>query len=48
MLHEQERSGSAWSLEWMILPQMARAAGRSLSAAIEICRRIERMGTPAP
>ena len=46
MIHEQERSGSAWSLEWMILPQMAQAAGRSLSAAIEVCSKIERMGAP--
>ncbi|NNL18191.1 MAG: 3-carboxy-cis,cis-muconate cycloisomerase, partial [Boseongicola sp.] len=23
IVHEQERSGAAWSLEWMILPQMA-------------------------
>jgi len=45
MLHEQERSGAAWSLEWMILPQMAQATARSLSAAAEICSRITRMGS---
>jgi 3-carboxy-cis,cis-muconate cycloisomerase len=45
MLHEQERSGAAWSLEWMILPQMAQATARSLSAATEICSRITRMGS---
>ncbi len=45
MIHEQERSGSAWMLEWMILPQMAMSTGRSLSAAIDICQRIENMGT---
>jgi len=33
MLHEQERSGAAWTLEWMILPQMIVAAG----AATHIC-----------
>lgn len=44
MLHEQERSGSAWSLEWMILPQMAMATGRGLAAAIELCGRIGRLG----
>ncbi|MFK8081575.1 MAG: 3-carboxy-cis,cis-muconate cycloisomerase [Granulosicoccus sp.] len=44
MVHEQERSGSAWSLEWMILPQMALATGRSLAAGSEICRSIIRLG----
>lgn len=44
MVHEQERSGAAWSLEWMILPQMALATGRALSAGIEICRSVERIG----
>lgn len=44
MIHEQERSGSAWMLEWMILPQMAMATGRALSAAIEVCQSIESMG----
>ena len=44
MIHEQERSGAAWSLEWMILPQMAQATARGLSAAIDLCGRIERLG----
>ena len=44
MVHEQERSGAAWSLEWMILPQMAQATARSLTAGIEICRSILRIG----
>ncbi|MEM7644715.1 MAG: lyase family protein [Pseudomonadota bacterium] len=30
MLHEQERSGSAWMLEWMVLPQLQIAAGAAL------------------
>ena len=46
MVHEQERSGSAWTLEWMILPQMAMATGRSLSAALDVCRKVEHMGAP--
>jgi 3-carboxy-cis,cis-muconate cycloisomerase len=29
-LHEQERSGAAWSLEWMVLPQMIAAASAAL------------------
>ncbi|RPE67015.1 3-carboxy-cis,cis-muconate cycloisomerase [Pacificibacter maritimus] len=44
LLHEQERSGAAWSLEWMLLPQMAQTTGRGLSAAIDLCARIERLG----
>lgn len=27
MVHENERSGAAWTLEWLVLPQMAEAAG---------------------
>ncbi|MGE0231375.1 MAG: 3-carboxy-cis,cis-muconate cycloisomerase [Flavobacteriaceae bacterium] len=30
MVHEMERSGAAWALEWMILPQMAAASGAAL------------------
>ncbi|WP_319517496.1 3-carboxy-cis,cis-muconate cycloisomerase [uncultured Martelella sp.] len=45
LVHEQERSGAAWSLEWMILPQMALATGRGLGAAIDLCGKVERMGT---
>jgi len=44
LVHEQERSGAAWMLEWMILPQMTVATGRSIAAAQEICGRIERLG----
>lgn len=44
MVHEQERSGAAWTLEWMLLPQMAMATGRGLTAAIGLIREIERIG----
>jgi 3-carboxy-cis,cis-muconate cycloisomerase len=44
MVHEQERSGSAWTLEWMILPQMAVATGAALRTAAELLGSIERMG----
>jgi 3-carboxy-cis,cis-muconate cycloisomerase len=30
LVHENERSGSAWTLEWMTLPQMCIATGASL------------------
>ena len=33
LLHENERSGAAWTLEWMVLPQMAVATGASLRHA---------------
>ncbi|MBR7508544.1 adenylosuccinate lyase family protein, partial [Mycobacterium tuberculosis] len=30
LVHEQERSGTAWTLEWMILPSMVMASATSL------------------
>lgn len=47
VVHEQERSGTAWSLEWMVLPQMLMATGRSLSMAIQLVQNIQRLGDPA-
>lgn len=44
MVHEQERSGAAWMLEWMILPQMILTTGRGLVLAHEMTCRIERIG----
>lgn len=44
LVHEQERSGSAWMLEWMILPHISMATGRSLSVAAEIIRNIAEIG----
>ncbi|WP_424974684.1 3-carboxy-cis,cis-muconate cycloisomerase [Dinoroseobacter sp. S124A] len=46
MVHEQERSGAAWSLEWMILPQMCEATGAALLHARDLLDGIERLGTP--
>lgn len=46
MVHEQERSGAAWALEWMVLPQMAEATGRALSVALGLCAQVVRMGEP--
>ncbi|WP_245304180.1 3-carboxy-cis,cis-muconate cycloisomerase [Hoeflea olei] len=45
-VHEMERSGAAWMLEWMILPQMCEAAGASLGGAAALLRSIERIGEP--
>ncbi|KGM30055.1 lyase family protein, partial [Inquilinus limosus] len=36
MLHEHERDGSAWPVEWLALPQMAVAAGAALSHALAV------------
>ncbi|MFC0194570.1 3-carboxy-cis,cis-muconate cycloisomerase [Aureimonas pseudogalii] len=33
MIHENERSGAAWTLEWMVLPPMAEAVGAALRHA---------------
>jgi 3-carboxy-cis,cis-muconate cycloisomerase len=46
LVHEQERSGAAWSLEWMILPQMVMATGAALRLAGELLDSIERIGVP--
>jgi 3-carboxy-cis,cis-muconate cycloisomerase len=48
LVHEQERSGAAWSLEWMLLPQMAQATGRALSAALELVNNIQSLGHERP
>ena len=36
MVHENERSGAAWTLEWLVLPQMLVTAGASLRLAGEL------------
>jgi 3-carboxy-cis,cis-muconate cycloisomerase len=38
MVHEQERSGAAWTLEWMLLPQMIMAAGAAARIALEMLK----------
>ncbi len=46
LVHEQERSGAAWTLEWLILPQMAMATAASLRLALELASSIRRIGAP--
>lgn len=46
LVHEQERSGVAWTLEWMVLPQMGVAAGTGLATAERLLARVERIGAP--
>jgi 3-carboxy-cis,cis-muconate cycloisomerase len=41
MIAENERSGAAWTLEWLVLPQMAVTTGRALAAGIELAGEIE-------
>lgn len=36
LVHEQERSGAAWTLEWMVLPQMVVAAGAALARGLTL------------
>lgn len=40
LVHEYERSGSAWTLEWMVLPQMVVATGASLRIAAQLAGQI--------
>ncbi len=44
MLHEQERSGAAWALEWMVLPAMFEATGTALNRAGDLLNQIDRLG----
>jgi 3-carboxy-cis,cis-muconate cycloisomerase len=45
LVHEQERSGVSWALEWMVLPQMCAAAGRALDGATDLIHALKRVGT---
>ncbi len=45
MVHEQERSGAAWTLEWLVLPQLTMATGRALLLAQRLLGSIRAMGT---
>jgi 3-carboxy-cis,cis-muconate cycloisomerase len=37
LVHENERSGAAWTLEWLVLPQMVVAAAAALRHAAALC-----------
>ncbi|KGF68352.1 hypothetical protein LL06_17245 [Hoeflea sp. BAL378] len=45
-IHEMERSGAAWMLEWMILPKMCEAAGAALATASALMGCVDRIGEP--
>ena len=44
MVHEQERSGAAWALEWLLLPPMLIATAAALRAAKQVTTSIESIG----
>jgi 3-carboxy-cis,cis-muconate cycloisomerase len=46
LVHEYERSGAAWTLEWMVLPQMVVATGASLRIATTLAGQIGFQGKP--
>ena len=45
MVHEQERSGAAWTLEWLLLPPMLIATGAALRTARQVAASIESLGS---
>jgi 3-carboxy-cis,cis-muconate cycloisomerase len=45
LVHEQERSGTNWTFEWMLLPQMVVATAAALRLAIELTSRVESLGS---
>jgi 3-carboxy-cis,cis-muconate cycloisomerase len=47
LIHEQERSGAAWTLEWLILPQMLNATGTALVHVQAMLDAVERIGESA-
>lgn len=44
LVHEQERSGAAWTLEWLILPQMVMTTAASLRTANALLGQVIRIG----
>ncbi|MGV8937928.1 MAG: 3-carboxy-cis,cis-muconate cycloisomerase [Allorhizobium sp.] len=46
LVHEQERSGSAWMLEWMVLPKMIEATATALAHTASMLQSVERIGEP--
>lgn len=44
LVHEQERSGAAWTLEWLILPQMVMTTAASLRTAHTLLGQVIRIG----
>ena len=47
LVHENERSGAAWTLEWLVLPQMVMAAGAALRTALSLVANLSFPTKPA-
>lgn len=45
LVHEQERSGAAWTLEWLTLPAMVQASGVALLSASRLLDSIAGLGS---
>jgi 3-carboxy-cis,cis-muconate cycloisomerase len=43
-VHGQERSGAAWTLEWLVLPQMLAATAAGLRTSLNLVANITRIG----
>ena len=46
LIHEQERSGAMWTLEWLILPPMVAATGAALATAQRMLGAVSALGGP--
>lgn len=46
LVHEQERSGAAWTLEWMLIPQLCVATGAALRNAERLLGSVNWIGKP--
>ena len=46
LVHEQERSGAAWTLEWLLLPPLLLATGAATRIAGELAGDMTRLGSP--
>lgn len=46
LVHEQERSGAAWMLEWLLLPPMVAATGNALLTASDLVKTIGFVPSP--
>lgn len=44
MVHEQERSGAAWTLEWLVLPPMLIATAAALATGLRVVGSVESIG----
>ena len=48
LVHENERSGTAWTLEWLILPPLLCAVGAALTQATSLSRRLRFIQATGP